>query len=84
MPVPDGRYREHGCKLCGHFFTTTMTLPDACDHCSSRSGYTCPKTLAVYGGVYRLYKCVTCKKYTKSYEQFPIPDDKRKRPIDWN
>jgi len=81
---PAGRRRERRCYACGYFFETQMTLPHHCEHCNAYDDYKVSTTRNLRNGVLRIYQCRACKKYAPTFENFPIPDDKVKRPRVWN
>lgn len=78
--VPEGRLRDRHCTLCAYTFQTMTLLPDECPHCGSHEGWSVKRATPIANGYYRKQRCRTCKKYVKSAEFFPTPEDKRKRP----
>jgi hypothetical protein len=77
---PEGRHRWRGCRLCGHHFETDMALASNCQHCGIPGNYRGVSTRNIRNGVFRFYRCRSCNGYTSAFENFPIPEDKVKRP----
>jgi hypothetical protein len=72
---------------CMFIFDTIEERPSSCPHCLAVWSYRRKDRNVevdggerVNGGIYRVIKCLECKKYTETKEIFPVLEDPNKRP----
>lgn len=78
--VPGGRLRDRLCTFCSYSFQTITQLPDECPHCGSSDGWSVKRATPIANGYFRKQRCRHCRKYVKSAELFPTPEEKKRKP----
>jgi DNA-directed RNA polymerase subunit RPC12/RpoP len=80
LRMPDGKHRKRVCLGCTHEFETDMQLPLECPNCDAFNNFRVTKTKNLRNGVHRIYRCRECNCCIPTFEPFPVPEEKRKRP----
>jgi transcriptional regulator NrdR family protein len=65
------RFRERFCRSCKFSFITVAEHPPECPYCSMPNSLRVDHTRNVPDGVRRWFRCIGCKEYLDTFEEFP-------------
>lgn len=78
--TPEGYRRERVCWGCKYTWETEMILPEQCPSCKAVRNFGVKNTVNSPKGIYRIHKCGCCGSCLSSFEPFPVPEHKVRRP----